>query len=213
MTREKTTYIIWHHSATKPDMLIGASDIDLWHKARGFRGVGYHKVICRDGTVEQGRKDGEQGAHCKGYNDRSFGVCIVGGLGDDGEPELNFTEAQYRAIRTEAARLSGLYPDAEHVGHRDLAATICPGFDVRLYLEKRTTGSKQVILDALESCELVSSRWAEDKGISKWNFVNLISTMRKEGTQISSIRRGLSESIYFMEAKASEFITAYVANK
>tara|TARA_R110000824_G_scaffold26873_2_gene91844 strand:+ start:567 stop:1163 length:597 start_codon:yes stop_codon:yes gene_type:complete len=135
MARNKTNHIIWHHAATKPDMNIGAADIDMWHKARGFNGVGYHRVVRRDGTVEQGRKDDAIGAHCKGYNDQSYGVCIVGGIGDDGQPELNFTDAQYRAIRIEAARLSVLYPNATHVGHRDLAPTLCPGFDIRVYLE------------------------------------------------------------------------------
>lgn len=77
--------VILHCSAT-PDYkgdnkafdLIGAADIDAWHRERGFDEIGYHYVIRRSGVLEKGRAVLKQGAHCKGYNADSIGVCYVG---------------------------------------------------------------------------------------------------------------------------------------
>jgi hypothetical protein len=57
---------------------IGVSQIDEWHKARGWSGVGYHWVIRRTGVIEPGRSETAIGAHCKGQNTNSLGVCLVG---------------------------------------------------------------------------------------------------------------------------------------
>jgi hypothetical protein len=61
---------------------IGAKQINEWHIARGWIGLGYHHVIRQTGVVEVGRPETELGAHCKGHNQGSIGVCIVG----KGEP-------------------------------------------------------------------------------------------------------------------------------
>src|SRR3546814_10318875 len=50
---------------------IGASDIRQWHRAKGWRGIGYHYVIKRDGSVEKGRADDQPGAHDPRINARS----------------------------------------------------------------------------------------------------------------------------------------------
>ena len=72
--------IILHCSATERGKDFRVADIDRWHRARGFRKVGYHYVIDIDGTVEAGRKESEIGAHCSGRNKHSIGICYVGGL-------------------------------------------------------------------------------------------------------------------------------------
>ena len=63
MARLATKYIVIHCSQTRPSQNIGAKDIDRWHRERGWLKIGYHKVIKRDGTVEQGREDDAIGAH------------------------------------------------------------------------------------------------------------------------------------------------------
>lgn len=78
--RKDTKYIIIHCSATPPSMDIGAKDIDRWHRAKGWLGIGYHYVIKRDGTVEMGRKLEDAGAHAEGHNHHSVGVCMIGGI-------------------------------------------------------------------------------------------------------------------------------------
>ena len=78
MSRESTEYIMIHCAATRADMDIGAADIDRWHRQRGWRKIGYHYVIRRNGEVETGRDMDAVGAHCKGMNDKSVSICLVG---------------------------------------------------------------------------------------------------------------------------------------
>ena len=76
----KISEIIVHCSATSEMRDFGAKDIDLWHKAQGWDCIGYHYVVRIDGTIEEGRPVERIGAHCKGHNAYSIGVCYVGGL-------------------------------------------------------------------------------------------------------------------------------------
>lgn len=127
--RTRTELIVIHCSATKPAMDIGANEIRRWHKDRGWRDIGYHTVIRRDGTVEGGRPLDTVGAHAKGHNDRSVGICLVGGLDDAGKPDCNFTAAQWSALEGEVRDLLDSYPGAQVLGHRDLSDKACPCFD------------------------------------------------------------------------------------
>lgn len=130
MTKRKATeYIIIHCAATKPSMDIGAKEIDRWHRARGFLSIGYHFVIRRNGTIETGRNLEEIGAHARGYNSTSVGICLVGGISESGKPENNFTQEQWKSLETLVKDLKTKYPDAEVIGHRDVAKKDCPCFD------------------------------------------------------------------------------------
>lgn len=133
MDRQDVDYIIVHCSATKPKMKVNAEVIDRWHRLRGFFKIGYHFVIKRDGTVEKGRELDEAGAHVKGFNDKSWGICLVGGLDKKGKPENNFTDKQMKALRETIILLKGLQPGAMVRGHRDMPRVhkACPCFDVR----------------------------------------------------------------------------------
>lgn len=142
--RRRTDYIVVHCSATPPATDIGADEIDDWHKARGWSGIGYHAVVRRDGQIEFGRHFDESGAHVKGQNYRSVGICMVGGIDEHGAAENNFSEDQFDSLTTIIAMLQRAYPDAEVVGHRDLSPDLdgdgvisahewvkeCPSFDV-----------------------------------------------------------------------------------
>jgi len=129
MTRE-INRIILHMAYTPPSMDIGAKEIDGWHKQRGWRGLGYHYVIRRDGTLEIGRPHEEQGAHVKHENLDSLGICLVGGkhIAHEGA-DCNFTSAQWRTLDRLCRDLLLAYPGAQISGHRDWAATKCPSFD------------------------------------------------------------------------------------
>ena len=135
--------LIVHCAATKPSMNIGATEIRQWHLANGWSDIGYNYVIRRDGLIENGRdldRDGnvdeEVGAHAKGFNANSIGICLVGGLNASGQPAPEFTEAQFTALNGLLAGLRIRYPGAEVLGHRDLpgVAKACPSFDVRHWL-------------------------------------------------------------------------------
>lgn len=69
--------LVVHHSASARSST-KKSDIDLWHKQRGFAQIGYHKVIESNGSIVAGRPEATQGAHAKGTNSDSLGVCVVG---------------------------------------------------------------------------------------------------------------------------------------
>lgn len=140
MTPRKTTdKIIVHCSATPPSMDVGVKEITRWHRERGFLAIGYHWVIRRDGTVEEGRKENLIGAHCEQVNRTSVGVCLVGGVDTiDRKPADNFTPDQMLALKGLLDDLAVRYPGAEVMGHRDVpgVAKACPSFDVRAWLNK-----------------------------------------------------------------------------
>jgi N-acetylmuramoyl-L-alanine amidase len=133
-------WIVIHYSATPIEQNYSAADIDAMHKKRGFKEIGYHFFIRRNGLVEKGRdlsQPGrfEQGAHSKGENDASVGICYEGGV-VMGDPNTGFdtrTEAQEAAMIRLINDLLVRFPNAKVVGHKDMpgAATQCPGFDVK----------------------------------------------------------------------------------
>lgn len=133
----KINMLVIHCSWTPPEMDIGTSTIRRWHRANGWLDIGYHYVIKRDGTVENGRPAHQQGAHARGYNRHSLGICLIGGKGADGNDERNFTEAQYKSLRELIARLKDEHPIEDIVGHCDLDDNkTCPTFDVGAWLSQ-----------------------------------------------------------------------------
>lgn len=130
MAQRKITEIIVHCSATPEGRDFTVEDITHWHKQRGFRTIGYHYVVYRDGSVHTGRPEGEIGAHCVGHNAVSIGICYIGGLAADGKTAKDTrTKEQREALLMLLRRLRAKYPGAKINGHRDFAAKACPSFD------------------------------------------------------------------------------------
>ncbi len=126
----KITEIIVHCSATPERKDFTVTDITRWHRQRGFRTIGYHYVVYRDGSVHTGRQEGEIGAHCTGHNACSIGICYIGGLAADGKTAKDTrTPEQRKALLMLLRRLRAKYPNAKIHGHRDFAAKACPSFD------------------------------------------------------------------------------------
>jgi len=128
--------IIVHCSATREgDESINAEVIDRWHKKRGWKGIGYHFVILIDGSIETGRMINKCGAHTKGMNCKSIGVCYIGGVESERNDKGKYSAKDTRtpeqiATLLELLRLlKKIYPDAKIHGHRDFAAKACPSFD------------------------------------------------------------------------------------
>lgn len=135
-------YLTIHCAATTASMDIGVDEIRRWHTdpkphGRGWRDVGYHYVIRRDGTLERGRPEHVTGAHVGGYNTGNLGICMAGGVKDDGKtPEDNFTQAQWDALRALLTELHQRYPQAVIMGHNGFPgheSRGCPCFDWRAY--------------------------------------------------------------------------------
>lgn len=123
--------IIIHCTATPRGKAFMLADIDRWHRERGFRSVGYHFVVLLDGTVCPARPLEEVGAHCKGHNAHSIGVCYVGGVEQGGTPADTRTPEQRTALRRLLTNLKQQFPTASIHGHNEFAAKACPCFDVR----------------------------------------------------------------------------------
>lgn len=123
--------IIVHCSATKEGVPFRAADIRRWHLERGFQDIGYHYVVRLDGTIETGRPLSEVGAHCRGYNAHSIGVCYIGGLDLHGRPKDTRTPAQKAALLSLLKKLKAQFPKASIHGHCEFANKACPCFDAR----------------------------------------------------------------------------------
>ncbi|WP_104628691.1 N-acetylmuramoyl-L-alanine amidase [Helicobacter bizzozeronii] len=127
--------IIIHCSATEKEKDFCALDIDRWHKEKGWKCVGYHYVIKLDGTLEKGRGVEEIGAHCRGHNKDSIGICYIGGL-VGGRAVDTRTLKQKQALKDLCLVLKKQYPKAEFYGHRDFeSGKECPCFDVRTWVQ------------------------------------------------------------------------------
>lgn len=134
------------------DLRTPVDEIDAWHSDRGFkrsplamarfnpslRAIGYHYVIARNGGLFTGRHPDEVGAHAKGHNSHSIGVCLIG--------TDQFTPAQWATLADclprwcEAHRVVRRFATHDRLegvcGHRDLplVAKVCPGFRVAEWL-------------------------------------------------------------------------------
>ncbi|KQW02234.1 N-acetylmuramoyl-L-alanine amidase [Rhizobacter sp. Root1221] len=133
-------FIAVHCSATPGNRDIGAKELDRMHRDRGFRCIGYHYVIRRDGTVEKGRPDNQPGAHVEDWNHCSLGICLVGGVDAKLKPEPNFTPAQMDGLNQLLTKLEEDHPLAVIQGHRDFSHVnkACPSFDVKHWLATGT---------------------------------------------------------------------------
>jgi N-acetylmuramoyl-L-alanine amidase len=116
--------LIVHCSDSENHMDLNAIDIHKMHLDFGWDGIGYHKVICRSGKIENGRPEYWKGAHVKGKNDLSLGVCLIG--------RDKFTKKQYSSLQKILRKWKLLYPNAKIIGHCDTEETqkTCPNFDV-----------------------------------------------------------------------------------
>ena len=117
-------YLVVHCADTPDEDDLSVRDIHAMHLGFGWHGVGYHRVIRRDGTIESGRPDCWIGAHVYGLNEHSLGVCLIG--------RNEFTDAQMAALATVLSQWQTEYPQATICGHCDFESTekTCPNFDV-----------------------------------------------------------------------------------
>lgn len=128
----KINEIIIHCSATPEGKDYTVEQIRDWHvKGNGWQDIGYHLVIYRDGSVHHGRPLAVAGAHCKGHNANSIGICYIGGCAADGKtPKDTRTTEQRTAMRELVAYLQTLFPGATVHCHNEFANKACPSFKI-----------------------------------------------------------------------------------
>ena len=99
--------IVVHCSATREDKSFTEHDLDVCHRRRGFNGVGYHFYIRKNGDIKSTRPLERIGAHSRGFNRESIGICYEGGLDCMGQPKDTRTCWQKHSLRvTETVRLN-----------------------------------------------------------------------------------------------------------
>ena len=124
--------IIIHCADTPEGRDNTVADITAWHKQKGYRTIGYHYVVYRDGSIHTGRPIEEIGAHCKGHNAHSIGICYIGGQSADGKAHKDTrTPEQKEALLSLLRQLKAKFPNATIYGHRDFSTKPCPCFDAR----------------------------------------------------------------------------------
>ena len=123
--------IIVHCSATREGQHIPVETIKKWHvEGRGWSDIGYHFYIELDGTIKKGRDINKSGAHTKGHNKNSIGICYCGGVESDGKtPKDTRTSEQKESLLLLLKTLKKMHPEATIHGHNEFAAKSCPCFD------------------------------------------------------------------------------------
>lgn len=143
--RHPVDEIVVHCAATHPDWMRGQpltakrKEIDRWHREeRGWRKIGYHHLIDRDGAILPGRAESEIGAGVEGHNRGVIHICLIGGAGSAATDQLerNFTAAQDRALRGLIHAIRAETAITRITGHNDHAAKACPGFVVRNWINR-----------------------------------------------------------------------------
>ena len=133
MITRKIDKIIIHCSATREGQHIDVDTIRDWHvNGRGWSDVGYHYILYLDGTVHPGRPVERSGAHTKGQNSNSIGICYIGGVETDGKtPKDTRTPEQKAALDNLLFVLTDIFANTTIHGHNEFAAKACPSFDVQ----------------------------------------------------------------------------------
>lgn len=150
--RPKTKYVVLHHAAATA---CSPYQVDSWHKANGWSGIGYHYFIRKDGTIYRGRPEWATGAHASGKNHESIGVCVEGNY----EVEYIMPDAQKNSVKAVLRDIKLRYPDTTVKGHKNVGATGCPG---KYYpLSEMMTFYRNVIAE--ESEELSVTQYEELK--------------------------------------------------
>ncbi len=120
---------ILHYSATPENKPFDVRDIYDWHvNGNGWSDVGYHYVIKLDGTIQEGRPISRIGAHCKGHNRGTVGICYIGGGITEGKDTR--TEEQKESIGKLLRDLIKDHGICKISGHNQYSTKNCPGFDV-----------------------------------------------------------------------------------
>ena len=122
--------IIVHCSATREGENYEVAEIRKWHLARGFSDIGYHFYIDLYGEIHKGRDIAKIGAHCKGHNRNSSGICYCGGVEADGKtPKDTRYDCQKESLIAVLRTLKAMYPNAVIHSHNDFANKACPSFN------------------------------------------------------------------------------------
>lgn len=127
----KINRIVIHCAATKECQDVKTETVRQWHLDKGWSDIGYHYVIELDGSYGIGRDENTVGAHVKGINTNSIGICYIGGVDKKMNPLDTRTLEQKESLEILIKHLMLKYPDAELCGHNEFSSKACPSFNVK----------------------------------------------------------------------------------
>ena len=144
VTREITEVVV-HWTETPTNKNIGSEELNEIHLKSGLKGIGYHYVIRRDGSIQRGRPVNIEGDHAlvNDHNKRSIGIVFVGGINvPSGTPNLeNFvsvqslTRSQFNSFDHFCRAFYSRFSGGQIIGHNDIDTNEeDPGFNVREYV-------------------------------------------------------------------------------
>tara|TARA_R100000951_G_C2610243_1_gene171011 strand:- start:678 stop:1085 length:408 start_codon:yes stop_codon:yes gene_type:complete len=123
--------IIVHCTATPEEREVTTSDLYKWHvEERGWSDIGYHYFIDICGEIHSCRPIETKGAHCKGHNHDSIGVCYAGGYDKNLKPKDTRTDEQKESLEILLCQLIQTYGGKVY-GHCDFSTKACPSFDAK----------------------------------------------------------------------------------
>ena len=124
--------IIIHCADTRINQYFSIDDVRSWHLQRGFSDIGYHFYIKLDGSVWYGRDVYKPGAHCKGRNAHTIGICFEGGLKEDGSKWDRPTEEQLFNYKELQEELFNKYGILDVNPHSKYSTKSCPNFEISI---------------------------------------------------------------------------------
>ncbi len=185
--RKSTKSIVIHHSASGTNITV--QDINRWHLANGWSGIGYHYVIYADGQIWTGRPEDTVGAHAyysakQEANSNGIGICLIGNF-ETGKPTSQQLDSLVWLIRDIRTR----YPGIAVKGHKDVMPTACPGknfpwVELIKRLEEKPMAEpwKEKIIDDALKAGLITERHDPDEPAPKWFvLVTLLNALEKGG--------------------------------
>jgi len=111
-------YIVIHCTAGPQDQTTEA--IKNYWKSKGWKKVGYHKLIGADGVYETLAEDSQTTNGVKDHNSNIINICYKGGV-KDGKPFDTRTDAQKTTLLQLVQIYRKKYPSAIIQGHRDFS--------------------------------------------------------------------------------------------
>ena len=127
--------LVIHHSASAKSTTT-VEDIEKWHRDKGFNGIGYHKVIETNGVLKLGRPEERMGAHAKGANKNSLGICVTGNFENE-EPDEEQIETLVETLsdwcKSHNVDENSIYGHFEVPGC--VTTTACPGNNLKSKLD------------------------------------------------------------------------------
>lgn len=147
----KLQYLVIHCTATPEGREVSGDDIRLWHTSpiasggRGWKQVGYRRIIHLDGTVEELVANNDDDIvdpweitnGVAGKNSISEHWVYAGGVALDGKtPKDTRTQAQKATLERLVKDFYKRFPNVKIVGHNHFAAKACPSFDVQVWLKE-----------------------------------------------------------------------------